>query len=103
MVPSQLNQMGMESGIKPSFFFFFFFFQQLINNRLWLDNTLLIDTWSNQTNPTSTQLHWEAGRAYAIKLEYYRNESSEVTLGWNLVGNNAIADAVICSLSSDVS
>eukprot|EP01102_Stenamoeba_stenopodia_P007617 TRINITY_DN2138_c0_g1_i3.p1 TRINITY_DN2138_c0_g1~~TRINITY_DN2138_c0_g1_i3.p1 ORF type:complete len:816 (+),score=53.05 TRINITY_DN2138_c0_g1_i3:31-2478(+) len=70
--------------------------------RLWLDNTLVIDTWTNQSNPSSAQLNWEAERPYHIKMEYFRNQSSEVTLGWNLVGQNAVADAVICSLSSDV-
>ncbi|MET0289564.1 MAG: glycoside hydrolase family 3 C-terminal domain-containing protein [Pseudoxanthomonas sp.] len=57
--------------------------------RLWLDDKLVIDHWQggDRMQAESTSLALEAGRAYAIKLEYYDGErDAGVRLGWAMPG-----------------
>ncbi|WCE03908.1 glycoside hydrolase family 3 C-terminal domain-containing protein [Pseudoxanthomonas sp. JBR18] len=57
--------------------------------RLWLDGKLVLDHWqdSDRMQAESTTLALVAGRAYAIKLEYYDGQrDAGVRLGWAMPG-----------------
>lgn len=53
--------------------------------RLWVDNQLLIDDWTrHSTSEKSATMRLEAGRKYAIRLEYFNAYgSANVQLSWS--------------------
>lgn len=74
--------------------------------RLWVDGRVLIDDWAvHSARATGAKLHVEAGKAIAIKLEYFEEEGeASVQLGWGLSGqkNPEIDEAVELAKRSDV-
>jgi beta-glucosidase len=68
--------------------------------RLTLDGKTVIDAWTNMPNArlTSADVALEAGREYALKLEYYENDrDAEVRLGWRLPGAASPFDAAVAA------
>ena len=62
-------------------------FQTVSNDgvRLWINDVLVIDNWTNHSSTTNTSapINLVAGQAYEIKLEYYDNTgSSVIRLRW---------------------
>jgi hypothetical protein len=54
--------------------------------RLWVNNQLLIDQWRNRSvTENSADIALEAGKRYAIRMEYYENTGSTATaqLSWS--------------------
>lgn len=77
-----------------------FFTQTDDGVRLWVNNLLLIDRWTDQ-NPTewSAQIPLIAGQEYDIRMEYYdRNGSAMAKLLWTPPGSRKghIPPSVIC-------
>jgi len=76
--------------------------------RLYIDNKLLIDNWSDHgTTIDSAKISLIGGRSYAVQLEYYENGGSEVIqLGWDYIlpkaKNTLLTDAVNAAKSADV-
>lgn len=71
--------------------------------RLWVDDKLIIDDWKDQgTTQVTATTTLDAGKEYAIKLEYYdRSGSAEIHLGW-ADGSKSLEDAVKAASSADV-
>lgn len=71
--------------------------------RLWVDDKLIINDWKDQgTTQVTATTTLEAGKEYAIKLEYYdRSGSAEIHLGW-ADGTKSLDDAVKAASSADV-
>lgn len=71
--------------------------------RLWIDGELIVDDWFDRAVATSSKpFHFEAGRAYDVRLEYYENGGgAAVSLGWN-VGPSGIEQAAALAASADV-
>ena len=56
--------------------------------RLWVNETLVIDRWTNQamTQFSSPSINLEAGKRYAIRLEYAnKGTATRVSLGWSSI------------------
>lgn len=83
--------------------------------RLYLNNQLLVDTFSNISNPTVANFEFSAGTSYHIQLQYATTQGSQIVvkksrgtadsflyLSWDLVGPNGISDAVAAAKQSDV-
>lgn len=70
--------------------------------RLYFDGKLFIDDWAPHSERGLTKLvHLQAGRAYAIRLEYFHNHwESAVRLLW--IPPNMLQDAVEAARKSDV-
>lgn len=52
--------------------------------RLWLDDSLLIDKWSNGQNGEFTaNIFLKAGSFYPVKMEYYNSGSATASLSWS--------------------
>jgi len=58
--------------------------------RLHLDDRLVIDSWlPERERPLETTLHLEAGRAYAVRLDYVQlTPTGRIQLGWIAPGRN---------------
>lgn len=52
--------------------------------RLWIDNTLVINDWSQGGEEAKATTHLEAGGAHAIKVEYFEDyRNAFVKLEWS--------------------
>jgi beta-glucosidase len=71
--------------------------------RLWLDDQLLIDNWTQHAAETrKVKINLEAGRAYKIKLEYFQGAGgAEVSLQWGTPAEEALKKAVKAAASAD--
>ncbi|HLN53536.1 MAG TPA: glycoside hydrolase family 3 C-terminal domain-containing protein [Lentimicrobium sp.] len=76
--------------------------------RLYFDDKLLIDNWSDHgTMIDSAAVELTAGKAYAVKLEYYESGGSEIIqFGWDykesVKTNELLASAVKAAKEADV-
>lgn len=76
--------------------------------KLYIDNKLIIDNWSDHgTTIDSAKYNMVAGKEYQIKLEYYENGGSEIIqFGWDYKSskqrNNLLAEAIKAAKSADV-
>lgn len=75
--------------------------------RLYIDNKLILENWSDHgTTIDSGKIQLTSGQEYAIKLEYYENGGSEIIqFGWDYKSSkqrdNLLAEAVFLAKSSD--
>lgn len=75
--------------------------------RLYIDNKLILENWSDHgTTIDSGKIQLTSGQEYAIKLEYYENGGSEIIqFGWDYKSSkqrdNLLAEAVSLAKSSD--
>src|SRR5690606_15484965 len=68
--------------------------------RLYLDGKLVLDHWEDaeRMRADSVALDLEAGRAYALKLEYYEDErDASVRLAWDLPGARPTFKAAVAA------
>lgn len=72
--------------------------------RLYLDGKLLIDHWVvSSAVPITADVNLEAGRAYALRVEYFQRGGQAVAqLDWARSDDGAYADAVRTAKNSDV-
>ncbi|MEQ1765143.1 MAG: glycoside hydrolase family 3 C-terminal domain-containing protein, partial [Pyrinomonadaceae bacterium] len=72
--------------------------------RLFLDDKKIIDLWSDHATLTGTAIvELKAGEARSIKIEHYENiGNSDIVLGWRLVEENIVGEAVEAARRSDV-
>lgn len=76
--------------------------------RVWIDNKLLIENWTDHgTTIDSGKMVMIKGKLYDIKIEYFENGGSEtIQLGWNYAisreRENLLADAVAAAKAADV-
>lgn len=76
--------------------------------RLYIDNKLIIDNWTDHgTTIDSAKFSMTKGKQYAIKIEYFENGGSEtIQLGWNYKiskeRENLLAEAVNIAKQADV-
>ncbi len=71
--------------------------------RLWVDGQLVIDNWTphGATADTSAALRLEAGRRYAIRLEYFEDEwDATIRLRWQRPGASGFAAIPAAALRS---
>ena len=73
-------------------------------SRLFLDDKLLIDHWSDHAISAKTAtVTLEAGHAYALRFEYYQAAGAAIVrLGWTPPGHDEIAEAAQLAGTSDV-
>jgi hypothetical protein len=60
--------------------------------RLWVNNVLVIDNWTDhsQTTDTSAGVELMAGQVYPIRLEFYENQTNaEIRLRWQVPGTTS--------------
>ena len=70
--------------------------------RLWLDDTLVIDNWSNHAAEYhSVDVAFNAGQAYSLRMEYYENGGQRGGAALVLQPGAALADAVAAAASAD--
>ena len=71
--------------------------------RLWVNNQLIIDQWHDQgATEYSAPITLEAGKEYAVKLEYYQSGGlADMTLGW-YSSSSAYADIIKNASAADV-
>jgi beta-glucosidase len=70
-------------------------------NRLWLDGKLVVDDFKlHDPKPTTTTLHLEKGRRYALKVEYGQGGTG-MKLVWLPMASDPAADAVAAAKESD--
>jgi beta-glucosidase len=73
--------------------------------RLSVDGRLVIDDWNERRGPhvTSATLRLEAGRGYAIRLEYFEGKrDAEIHLGWTRPGaRGPVAEALDAANAAD--
>ena len=64
--------------------------------RLWLDDTLLVNNWTNHgLTWDSSHVNLVAGQLYDIRLEYYQfTGPAEIALGWTPPGTTPLFDPV---------
>ena len=72
--------------------------------RLYLDNKLVIDYWSNHGNiEKNTMIQLEAGKEYAIRLEFYEaTGDAAITLAWFLPKDENFNEAYKLAAEADV-
>jgi len=76
--------------------------------RLWIDNKLIIDNWTDHgTTIDSAKMQMTKGKLYDVRIEYFENGGSEtIQLGWNFKiskeREKLLADAVAAAKSADV-
>ncbi|MEO5859792.1 MAG: glycoside hydrolase family 3 C-terminal domain-containing protein [Pyrinomonadaceae bacterium] len=72
--------------------------------RLFLDDKKLIDLWSDHATLTGTAIvELKAGEHRPIKIEHYENiGNSDILLGWRLMDENIVGEAVEAARNSDV-
>ncbi len=72
--------------------------------RLWLDDKLIIDNWSQHAAQTrQAKIKLDAGRAYKIKLEYFQGSGgAEVSFQWGTPAEEAAKRALKAAAESDV-
>ena len=72
--------------------------------RLWLDDKLVIDHWSDHA-PESREYEVQliSGKEYKVRIEYYENGGGAVCkFGWTLPGEDPMVAAVKAAKASDV-
>ena len=72
--------------------------------RLFLDDKKIIDLWSDHATLTGTAIvELKAGERRPIKIEHYENiGNSDISLGWRLMDESIVGEAVEAARSSDV-
>jgi beta-glucosidase len=72
--------------------------------RLFINNKLVIDDWNDHAaQPNTYKMHFEEGKFYNIKLEYYEHTGGAVVkLGWRLPNEKLISSAISAAKNSDV-
>jgi beta-glucosidase len=74
--------------------------------RLYVDGRLVIDSWTEGRGPrvTSAPVRLEAGRPYALKLEYFEGlRDAEIHLGWTQPGaRDLLSEAMSAASAADV-
>jgi beta-glucosidase len=72
--------------------------------RLWLDDTLLIDYWTDHApEPRSARVKFAASKEYKIKIEYYQHRGSAVAkLGWATPDDDPMKSVLAAAKNSDV-
>jgi beta-glucosidase len=72
--------------------------------RVYVDGKLLIDRWMKQAVYTSSaQAHFEAGKTYDLKIEYFQNGGDAVAqLKWMPPGDTTYGDAIAAAKKSDI-
>lgn len=72
--------------------------------RIWLDGRLIIDHWSDQwAVPRTARCHFQAGRPYRLRIEYYENSGAAVArLVWRRCDSASIREAVKAARRCDV-
>jgi beta-glucosidase len=73
-------------------------------SRLFINGQQVIDNWRDQaTNTETATVSLTAGQAASVEVDYYQNGgASNVSLGWELPGQDPIGQAVTAAKSSDV-
>ncbi len=71
--------------------------------RLFLDDKKIIDLWSDHATLTGTAIvELKAGERRPIKVEHYENiGNSDIVLGWRLMDENIVGEAVEAARNSD--
>lgn len=71
--------------------------------RVWLDGKLILDDWKDDSARTTTHdVHLEAGRAYALKVEYYESKVyATAKLVWASPTAKPFADAMAAAKQAD--
>jgi fibro-slime domain-containing protein len=85
-MPTDSFQIRWTGTVTPAFSETYTFYTQSDDGvRLWVNNQLVIDAWSNHTSrEDSGTISLQANQAYNIRLEYYDNSSSAlVMLSWS--------------------
>ena len=85
-MPTDSFQIRWTGTVTPAFSESYTFYTQSDDGvRLWVNNQLVIDAWTNHTSrEDSGTIALQAGQAYSIRLEYYDNSSSAlVALSWS--------------------
>jgi beta-glucosidase len=72
--------------------------------RVWLDGRLLVEDWGEHATTTRTaELKLEAGRKYAVKMEYFQaGGGAEARLVWSHRVEHVLENAVAAATQSDV-
>lgn len=72
-------------------------------NRLWLDNKLIIDTWTrNSDAPKTAIVTLKKGRRYSLKLEAVSRDDGGATLLWLPLIPNPLSQALAAAQSAEV-
>ena len=85
-MPTDSFQIRWTGTVTPAFSETYTFYTQSDDGvRLWVNNQLVIDAWTNHTSrEDSGTITLQANQAYNIRLEYYDNSSSAlVMLSWS--------------------
>jgi fibro-slime domain-containing protein len=85
-MPTDSFQIRWTGTVTPAFSETYTFYTQSNDGvRLWVDNQLVIDAWTNHNSrEDSGTIALQAGQSYDLRLEYYDNSSSAlVWLSWS--------------------
>lgn len=72
--------------------------------RLYMDGNLIIDNWADHSETfNSAKVHFEKGKLYQLKVEYYQNEGGAIArLGLRSAEDDIFKDAIKAAKESDL-